>query len=241
MSDSSGPLSAARLAEQMGDALPGPESLPPSADELVARTRELVEAVVLTDVADDLRAEAARTLARVADTLRVEQREAPLWLVRHPDGRLESLLQAGSGRLNPQAPPIEWIERPAEPPAGAEPVPAQVRARCVFTAAHAGSPSRVHGGVLAAALDEVLGNAVTASGVSGLTVSLTVSFKGATPVDTSVELVGRYAGHEGRKSYATGEVLVGGAVVVEASAVYVAARREPPTDDRHAGHHEEER
>ena len=233
--------SAARMAEELGDALPGPDAVPPAADELVARTRELVEAVVLTDVADDVRAEAARTLAAVAEALGAERREAPLWLVRHPDGRLESLLQAGSGRLNPQAPPSEWVLRPTEPPAGAEPVPAEVRARCTFTAAHAGSPGRVHGGVVAAVLDEVLGNAVTASGVSGLTVSLTVSFRGATPVGTPVEVVGRYAGHEGRKSFAAGEVLVDGAVVAEASAVYVAARRRPATTDLHAERQEEER
>ena len=147
-------------------------------------------------------------------------------LVRHPDGRVESLLQAGSGRLNPQSPPLEWIERPTEPATGSEPVPATVRAQCTFTAAHAGSPGRVHGGVLALALDEVLGNAVTASGASGLTVSLTVSFRGATPIGVPVELIGRYDRHEGRKSFASGEVLVDGVVTVEAEALYVGERRD---------------
>jgi acyl-coenzyme A thioesterase PaaI-like protein len=225
VSDERAPLSAARLAADLGDALPGPDQVAPEADELVVRARELVEAVVLTSAPAQVRAEAARTLAAVSEALRSDRRDAPLFLVRHPDGRVESLLQAGSGRLNPQAPPIEWIERPTEPPTGAEPVPAQVAARCTFTAAHAGSPSRVHGGILAAALDEVLGNAVTASGVSGMTVSLTVAFRGGTPFGRPVELVGRYAGHEGRKSFATGEVLVDGVVTVEASAVYVGERR----------------
>ena len=161
----------------------------------------------------------------MAEDLRRRRREAPLLLVRHPDGRVESLLQAGSGRLNPQAPPVEWVERPTEPPAGSDPVPATVRARCTFTAAHAGSPSRVHGGVLALVLDEVLGTAVTASGVSGMTVSLTVSLRGGTPFGVPVEVVARYTGHEGRKSFATGEVLVDGVATVEASAVFVGERR----------------
>ena len=227
MSEPSSPLSAARLAEELGDALAGPETLAPSADELVARARELVESVVLTTASDEVRLDVAHRLAELSEVLRADRREAPLFLVRHADGRVESLLQAGSGRLNPQAPPVEWVQRPAEPGPGAEPVPAEVRARCTFTAAHAGSPSRVHGGVLAAALDEVLGNAVTASGVSGMTVALTVSFKGGTPFGRPVELVGRYTGHEGRKSFAAGEVVVDGVVTVEASAVYVGERRSP--------------
>lgn len=216
--------SAALLARQLGDALPAAGSVSPAAEALVARTRELVEAVVLTDADDEVLAAAADALAAVSAALGGRQREAPLYLVRHEDGRLESLLQAGSGRLNPQAPPVEWVERPTEPPHGGEPVPATVRARCTFTAAHAGSPGRVHGGVVASLLDEVLGNALTASGVSGLTASLTVSFKGATPIGRPVEVVARYDRHEGRKSWATGEVLVDGVVTAEGTALYVAPR-----------------
>lgn len=226
MTEARPPVSAARLAEELGDRLPGPETIPSAALDLVARTRELVAAVASTAVDDDVLAEAARSVAAVTETLGSVPREVPVYLVRHPDGRLESLLQAGSGRLNPQSPPLAWIERPTEPVAGSEPVPATVRAQCTFTAAHAGSPGRVHGGVLALALDEVLGNAVTASGASGLTVSLSVTFRGATPIGVPVELVGRYDRHEGRKSFASGEVLVDGVVTVEAEALYVGERRD---------------
>src|SRR5256885_5025212 len=126
------PISAAGRAEQLGDQLPSVRSIPDAAFELVARTRELVEAVVLTDVDNAARAEAADAIASINAALRSRQRLAPLYLVRDEDGRVESLLNAGSGRLNPQAPPIEWIERPAEPPPGSEPRLVTVRARCVF-------------------------------------------------------------------------------------------------------------
>ena len=112
------PVSAARLAEQLGDRLPSAASVPESAFELVARVRELVEAVVMTDVSADARASAADQIAAVTTALRTRRRPEALFLVRHPDGRLESLVQAGSGRLNPQAPPVEWTHRPTEPPVG---------------------------------------------------------------------------------------------------------------------------
>ncbi len=224
------PISAARLADELGDRLPTADSIPPSAFTLVRNVRELVEAVVMTDVGNAERAAAADAVAAISEALRARRRPDALWLVRHPDGRVESLVQAGSGRLNPQAPPVEWLIRPTEPPPGSEPVPAEVSAVCTFTAAHGGSPGRVYGGVLASVLDEVLGVAVRAAGASGMTVSLTVALKGPTPIGRAVTIAGRYNGRDGRKSYATGEVAVDGNVTAEATAIYVAERR--PDDNR---------
>jgi acyl-coenzyme A thioesterase PaaI-like protein len=219
------PVSAARVAELLGDSLPDPAQIPASAFELVAATRELVEAVVMTDVDGDARAAAAAELGTVTDRLRGRRRPDALYMVRHADGRVESLNQAGSGRLNPQAPPIEWIHRPKEPPPGSTPTPVEVRARCTFGPQHGGSPGRVYGGVLGCALDEVLGVAVLVSGATGMTVALSVSLRGGTPYGVPVDIVGRYTGSEGRKSFASGEVVVDGKVTVEATAIFVGERR----------------
>jgi acyl-coenzyme A thioesterase PaaI-like protein len=184
-----------------------------------------VEAVVMTDVDADTRAAATTELQAITERLRATERADQLFMSRHADGRVESLTQAGSGRLNPQAPPIEWIDRPKEPPPGAAPTPVEVRARCTFGPQHAGSPGRVYGGVLACALDEVLGIAVLVSGATGMTVALTTSLKGGTPYGVPVDIVGRYTGSEGRKSFASGEVVVDGKVTVEATAIFVGERR----------------
>jgi hypothetical protein len=148
-----------------------------------------------------------------------------MFLARHADGRVESLTQAGSGRLNPQAPPVEWIHRPKEPPPGTPPIPVEVHARCTFGPQHSGSPGRVYGGVLACALDEVLGIAALVSGATGMTVSLTTSLKGATPYGVPVDIFGRFTGQDGRKSYTSGEVVVDGKVTAEARAIFVSERR----------------
>jgi acyl-coenzyme A thioesterase PaaI-like protein len=219
------PVSASRLAELLGDQLPSAETIPPEAYALVERTRELIDAVVLTEVSPEARAAAAARIAEVTRALNSQQRQQHLLLVRHPDGRIESLTQAGSGRLNPQSPPLEWIHRPTEPPPGTEPVAVEVTARCTFSVRHAGSPGRVHGSVLAGVLDEVTGIAIRAAGAGGMTVALDVSLRGAVPIGASADIAARYTGGEGRKSYATGEVTVDGAVVASASVIYVAERR----------------
>ena len=219
------PVSAARVAELLGDSLPDPAAIPASAFELVAATRDLVEAVVMTDVDADTRAAIAAEVGAAAGRLRAQRRADALYMVRHADGRVESLNQAGSGRLNPQAPPIEWIHRPKEPPPGSTPTPVEVRARCTFGPQHGGSPGRVYGGVLSSALDEVLGVAVLVSGATGMTVALSVSLRGGTPFGVPVDIVGRYTGSEGRKSFASGEVVVDGKVTVEATAIFVSEKR----------------
>jgi acyl-coenzyme A thioesterase PaaI-like protein len=221
-----GPLSAARLAEQLGDKLPGPDSVPDAAFDLVERVRELVEAVVMTAVdARDLEVAAGQVEA-VTERLRARRRESALYLIRHPDGRVESLVQAGSGRLNPQAPPIHWIVRPTEPPPGSEPRSVECVAHCTFTAAHSGSPSRVHGGMIAAALDECLGVAAMAGGASGMTVALNVNLRGGTPFGVPTEIRARLIRVEGRKTYVTGELTVDGVVTAAADIVCVAERRD---------------
>jgi acyl-coenzyme A thioesterase PaaI-like protein len=223
------PVSAWQLAQQLGDRLPTADSVPDVAFELVERVRELVEAVVMTDVQPSELELATAQVEAVTARLRARRRDLPLYLVRHPDGRIESLMQAGSGRLNPQAPPIRWSVRPTEPPAGSEPRPVECVAHCTFTAAHSGSPSRVHGGVIAAALDECLGVAATAAGASGLTVALQVNLRGGTPFNRRVEIRTRVTGVEGRKTHVSGEVHVGGEITAEATALCIQAK--PTPDD----------
>jgi acyl-coenzyme A thioesterase PaaI-like protein len=218
------PVSAGRLADELGHLLPAASQVPPAAFALVARTRELIEAVVMTDVAEADRVAAADLIETATDLLNRSRRESPLFLVRHSDGRVESLLQAGSGRLNPAAPPVEWVVRPTEPPPGSEPVPVEVSARCVFCAQHAGSPGRAYGGVLALVLDEVIGVSVRAAGASGMTVSLTVNLRGAAPLGVPVDITARLTGTEGRKAFASGEIRAGDSLVAEATGIYVTER-----------------
>jgi len=101
-----------------------------------------------------------------------------------------------------------------------------VLARCTFGPQHSGSPGRVYGGVLACALDEVLGIAALVSGATGMTVSLTTARKGATPYGVPVDIRGRFAGQEGRKSYTVGEFVVDGKVTAVATAIFVSERRD---------------
>ena len=86
-----------------------------------------------------------------------------------------------------------------------------------------GPPGRVHGGQVAAVLDEVVGFAAFVAGAPGLTVSLTVRYHKATPHSTPLEVRARLDRVEGRKRWVSGEVVAGGEVTASAEAFLLGA------------------
>ena len=147
-------------------------------------------------VAGGARPTAADALAAITARLRGQRREPVILLVRHEDGRIENLSQAGGGRLNPQAPRLVFVDLS----------PDEVVAACTLTAAHGGPPGKAHGGIVAGLLDEVLGVAAMVAGGSGLTAGLDVRYRAATPCGVPLTITARLTGRDGRKGFATGEI-----------------------------------
>jgi acyl-coenzyme A thioesterase PaaI-like protein len=220
----------------LGADMPAAEDIAPEAYELVERVRDLVEAVVMTDVDADARASAAARIAEVTETLRAARRpkDKVVQLVRHDNGRFEHMTQAGSGRLNPQAPRLEYLDLPDPVPPGEVREPVEIHARVTLTAQHGGPPGRAHGGVVATILDQVLGVAASASGQAGFTAGLDIRFRKATPYDVPLDLAARFVRREGRKTFATAEIRVGDVVTAEATAVFVADRSLNPEPAAHS-------
>jgi acyl-coenzyme A thioesterase PaaI-like protein len=203
--------SALELARLLGDRVLAPGAVAPEAVALVEAARDLVDAVVGTDVPPAARAAAAGELAAITARLREQRRDPVILLVRHDDGRIENLSQAGGGRLNPQAPRLVFVDL----------APDEVVATCTLTAAHGGPPGKAHGGIVAGLLDEVLGVAAMVAGGAGLTAGLDVRYRAATPYSVPLTITARLTGRKGRKGFATGEIRAGDTVTAEATAVFV--------------------
>lgn len=221
------PPSAYQLAQALGDALPDPDSLPQARFALVDPVRRLAAAAVSSDVSDAERASLAARIDAIATELEATRRDPVIFLGRHEDGRIANLTQAGSGMLNPQAPPLVF-DTITMPPADATPAPVEVVGRCRLGDAHSGPPERAHGGVVATLLDETLGLAATVAGASGLTAGINVRFRAGTPLHRDLEVRARYSHTDGRKHVATGEVMVDGVVTAEAEAIFIAPEPSGP-------------
>jgi len=97
-----------------------------------------------------------------------------------------------------------------------------VVSRVVLGRAFEGAPRRVHGGVVAALLDETMGLVMGVHDAFGFTARLEVTFREPVPVDTEVVARAWLAHRDGRKSTILATLTCAEAVLVEASALFIA-------------------
>lgn len=84
-----------------------------------------------------------------------------------------------------------------------------------------GAPGFVHGGMVAAAFDHLLGYLQVRRSVASLTRSLTVHYKSPTPFQTELRMEGWLVRSEGRRHYLAARCLAGADVTAEAEALFV--------------------
>jgi acyl-coenzyme A thioesterase PaaI-like protein len=97
----------------------------------------------------------------------------------------------------------------------------RIEARATFGIAHEGAPGCVHGGIVAAVLDEVLSFVQPAKGQPGVTASLTIRYLAPTPIDRELVFESELVKTEGRKIHARGRCRAGDLVTAEAEALYI--------------------
>ena len=94
-------------------------------------------------------------------------------------------------------------------------------ARVVLRRAFEGAPGRAHGGIVAAAFDDVTGFVIGKLREPAFTGELTVRYLAPVPVDEPLEIRTRLEGRERRKLFITAEARHGGSVVATCRAIYI--------------------
>ena len=124
------------------------------------------------------------------------------------------------GRRNPIAPPVRmWKQHLAEG-SGAHGA-FEVLGEATLRAAYNGPPGSVHGGVVAAVFDELLGCAAVVNEVAGFTGTLTVVYRSPTPLDEPLTMRAWIDRVEGRKTFARGELHHAGTLCAEADGIFI--------------------
>ena len=98
--------------------------------------------------------------------------------------------------------------------------------RVEFGDAYEGPPGCVHGGVIAAYFDEVVGMAQSLGGNPGMTVHLEVDYRSPTPLHRPLEFRGWVTAIEGRKIRVAATLHHGETLCAEASGLFVSMRPE---------------
>jgi hypothetical protein len=192
----------------------GDEPLNRLADTL----RRISDTAVGHPVAEVDIAAAADQMVRIADALEKSASAAKRTRFqpdasRHPQDFFPSSPMIGFA--NPIAPPVEvWA---VEGEGGQH----EIRGRVTFGYAYEGPPTCVHGGIIAALFDEVMGAANLITENPGMTGTLTVRYRRPTPLLAPLEIVARFTGSERRKVFTWAGIYHDGALTAEAEGIFI--------------------
>lgn len=146
--------------------------------DLAQRTRELMDAQLLTEVDHAEVAEVADAIDVLTRRLRKAARSGPHGVEIGPGRRVRNHGNAVVGLRNPIAPPVR-VERSSE---------GRAWASFHLGPLYEGPPGLVHGGVTSLLLDQLCGEAAAAGGAPGMTGRLVLHYRRPTPLgDLSAE------------------------------------------------------
>jgi acyl-coenzyme A thioesterase PaaI-like protein len=102
----------------------------------------------------------------------------------------------------------------------------EITATVTYGSAYEGPPGCLHGGLIAAIFDEVLGFAQALSGTPGMTGRLEVTYRSPTPLHQALRVTGRFDGVQGRKIMTSGEIYAGDRLCAEAVGTFISVNAE---------------
>ncbi len=210
-----------------------------------AGLRRIIERMALVDAPEDALATAADAAAAFADRMDAEFPKRRSWYeaAETAVGEIADIPAAESRTDNGffDRSPIVGLSNPLAAPLSLEMSEDDGRriviGRAVFNAAYEGPPGNVHGGMVAAAWDEVLGMAQSLSGNAGFTGTLTIRYRSPTPLYEPLEFKAWVEGVEGRKIFTKGVCYAGDRLCSEADAIFITVDRakfEQLLAERHA-------
>jgi len=179
--------------------------------------REVIERMATTDAPHEIIERAAELLEAAAREL-----DGP-GKVRRYEGFAESANAGGDPNPHFDHSPIFGMASPLAPPTRIEigddgrSVVLHVR----YGTAYEGPPGSVHGGVVAAMFDEVLGMTQSLSGQPGMTGTLRIRYRRPTPLHRELRFEGALDRVEGRKIFTTARCLDGDDVTAEAEGLFI--------------------
>ncbi|GAA1479772.1 PaaI family thioesterase [Gordonia sinesedis] len=182
-------------------------------EPLTDTVRDLIDAVIRTEVGDDVLATAQQRIAAVVDDLRARQIDGAFGVRYTPALTGMAWGNAVVGARNAIAPPLR-TRRDGD----------AVVADFTLGAAYEGPPGHVHGGVCALILDQMLGEGASVDDAPCFTGTISVRYLRPTRLG---ELSARaaIASREGRKRIVRGTIADADGVTCEAEGTFVIPRR----------------
>ena len=195
--------------------------------ELNRAVRAVIEKVRVTTAPDELASESARVLQSIADDLAPYMHEGTPAQAGLDEGGPYDMVGASPAASFPYS-PVVGSRNPISPPIDFRVTEAGLEAEHVFTAAWAGPPGAVHGGIVALVFDELLGSTNVVADVGAYTGTLSVRYHIPTPLGVSIRMLGTIVRQEGRKVMTEGKMWAGDTLTAEAEGIFILPREMGP-------------
>ncbi|MHB8262310.1 MAG: PaaI family thioesterase [Acidimicrobiales bacterium] len=205
----------------------------PGRTELARQVRRLIDLTTRSSLDNDQYGPLTAAIKAAVDTA-----EAPLQvdLAQHgAPAEAAALVKSEAANLPPERDPLDYV--PLSPVIGiynplAPPVKVNIHSNGKVTGtvwlgtAYQGPPGCVHGGIIAAIFDELLGLANFAAGSPAMTGTLYIRYRKPTPLWHTLELTANIKEKGSRKTIAAGQLFYNGELTAEAEGIFVALSQE---------------
>jgi acyl-coenzyme A thioesterase PaaI-like protein len=180
-----------------------------------AALRDLAHAFAAHDPEDELLKDIANAATELSDRVEETPRRDRMALMRNrPTGEIMGGLgfedRAVGGWSNPTSIDLDVRYEDEE-----------VVATVVLRRAFEGAPGRAHGGIVAAAFDDVTGFVIGNLHEPAFTGELTVRYVAPVPVDEPLQIRARLDGRERRKLFISADARAGDEIVATCRAIYI--------------------
>ena len=185
--------------------------------ELAAQLRRLNNLICSTAAPEEYIRELAAVIKEHADHFEAEDVA--------PDGLDPNVRVVHEGiREFTDRSPLVGLANPISPPATFEMDldGRLVRGEVTFGRSMAGAPGRVHGGMVAALLDEALGRACLFAGTPAMTAEFTMRYLGPAPVETPLRIEARLDEVDDRRIRTSGKLYDGDTSIAKANGLFIA-------------------
>lgn len=121
--------------------------------------------------------------------------------------------------------PMHGPANPLAPPLHLQSADGRLTGTARFSLAFQGPPGSVHGGYVAAAFDDFLGQVMLSAPVTGPTAALTVWLRRGTPIERDLRIEAWVDRIEGRKVWTRGAIYDGDILTAEGEALFIGSRQ----------------
>lgn len=191
----------------------------PELEGVNADCARLVDALRVSDAPPEILSQVRRQLGDALELLSAHSRAGP-HTQAVAEGQLYSDRRIMAHELMPYSPIIGRLN-PVSPRLVFRLVGDRLEGSGSFPVRFVGALQTVHGGMVAAALDEIMGLVNYLNGAGGFTGTMTVRYHRPTPIDTELVLVGEMLEHRGRKVQSRAEIRCGGELTASAEGLFI--------------------